>query len=128
MIRIVIVFIILIVSTIATAETLPFKTEYLDDNCFKITVEGEWYKICKDDDYDGMKSLLPFNYEFEPDGDVDIFYEGRSYDIDNPDDDAADAVEDVLKAFFGSSSTKKKVTKTRSSTLKKKKKTEKKVR
>ncbi len=84
----------------------PFDMEYLGNNIFIVHMEGTNYKIQKHDKYDGDdENPYPFTYQFEPDGDVDINHHGHRYDIDNPDDDFADAIEDLFDTSSGKKKT-----------------------
>ncbi len=59
---------------------LPFEYRYLSANLVQINYLDKVYEL----ERFGEKIDAPFNYEFEPDGDLDIFIAGKAYDIDKP--------------------------------------------
>lgn len=54
-----------------------------------VVVSGVTYKI----GHGVSQAGLPFSYEWEEDGDVDIQYNGREYEIESPHDAADDLIE-----------------------------------
>lgn len=62
--------------------------EYRFSECREVTLKykGETYILRQNDNLDGdrFNQTLPFVYEFEDDGDLDIRINGRDYDLDSP--------------------------------------------
>jgi hypothetical protein len=77
-------------------ENRPFQAKYLSPNQVLITYQGKQYTLNR---Y-GVSAQTPFQYRFEPDGDLDLFIGGSSYDVDSP--------YDIDRKKYKKSSTKKK--------------------
>jgi hypothetical protein len=58
----------------------PFQYQYLAKDTVVITYQGKDYTLVQSENVAG----LPFTYEFEDDGDLDLAIEGRSYEIESP--------------------------------------------
>jgi hypothetical protein len=62
--------------------------EYRFSECREVVIkyQGQLYTVRQNDGYDGdrFNQTLPFVYEFEDDGDLDIRINGRDYDLDSP--------------------------------------------
>jgi hypothetical protein len=62
--------------------------EYRFSECREVVIKlkGQLYTVRQNDGYDGdrFNQTLPFVYEFEDDGDLDIRINGRDYDLDSP--------------------------------------------
>ena len=105
------IIVLLIASTINAEEWQDedyFKYKFTGPESAIIMVNGEKYHIKQNDINDGRPYPdLPFSYEFEDDGDVDIELYGRRYDLDNPADDFNDMIEDLFESSKKKSTTKK---------------------
>ncbi len=58
----------------------PFEYRYLARDVVVIDYRGTEYRLTPEEEV----SNLPFTYEFEPDGDLNIVLEGKLYEIDSP--------------------------------------------
>lgn len=90
----------------------PLQFRYLSSNVVELMVAGQSYKL----DRRGPRIRTPFRYRFEDDGDIDIVFQGKAYDLDSPYD-----IDIKTKK-----TSKKKVTKKSKSSKKKKSKKKKK--
>ncbi len=69
-----------LVSIVGCGQDLPFEYQYLSANTVQIKYQGQDYMLSRS----GSQINTPFEYEFEPDGDLDILVDGKRYDIDSP--------------------------------------------
>ena len=67
-------------SFLGCGRDLPFEYRYLSANVVRITYLEKVYELNRF----GKKPNVPFDYAFEPDGDLDITIAGKTYDIDSP--------------------------------------------
>ena len=65
---------------IGCGQDLPFEYRYLSANQVQIRYQEKVYDLQRF----GPKINTPFDYAFEPDGDLDITIAGKTYDIDSP--------------------------------------------
>lgn len=80
---------------------MPFDIVSADDNCFQVTIGEKEYNVCKGDDYDGKdKDTLPFEYEFDDDGNIIISYEGNKYGITKSEMDALRKMGENIKSLI----------------------------
>lgn len=61
-------------------EKLPFTAKYISPNQVLVTFQGRQHTLNR---Y-GPATQVPFQYRFEPDGDLNLFINGRTYDVDSP--------------------------------------------
>lgn len=61
-------------------QDLPFEYRYISANLVQIKYMDSVYELNR---Y-GTKTDGPFEYQFEPDGDLDIIIAGKTYEIDSP--------------------------------------------
>ena len=59
---------------------LPFAAKYISRNRAVVSCQGKNYTL----DRYGVAARTPFQYRFEPDGDLNLFIDGREYDVDSP--------------------------------------------
>lgn len=64
----------------ACGQDLPFEYRYLSRDIVQIQYQGKMYQLNRL----GQRVPTPFDYQFEPDGDIDIRIDGKTYDIDSP--------------------------------------------
>lgn len=58
----------------------PFSAKYTSPNQVIITYKGKQYTLNR---Y-GVAASVPFEYQFEADGDLDLTIDGKEYEIDSP--------------------------------------------
>ena len=61
-------------------EERPFQAKYLSANQVLVTYQGKQYTLNR---Y-GVSAQTPFQYRFEPDGDLNLFMGENSYEVDSP--------------------------------------------
>lgn len=61
-------------------QDLPFEYRYTSANTVQIKYMNSFYELNRF----GPRTNTPFQYAFEPDGDLDITIAGKTYDIDSP--------------------------------------------
>lgn len=61
-------------------EKLPFTAKYTSPNQVVVTFQGRQHTLNRH----GPAAQAPFRYHFEPDGDLNLFIDGREYDVDSP--------------------------------------------
>ncbi len=69
----------------------PFTLNYISRTEADVVFNGATYRIGQDMDYRN----LPFSYEWEEDGDVDLRSGSMTYEVEHP----LDALDDVLESF-----------------------------
>ena len=70
----------------------PFEVRYLTSQSAEVKYEGRLYQISNAVNHDEY----PFRYSFEDDGDIDLILNGREYEVENPEDEFDDAMEDLF--------------------------------
>jgi hypothetical protein len=63
-----------------SSEPLPFDAHYTSKDSVTVTYEGKKYIL----DRRSSVTKTPFNYSFEPDGDLDLIINGTEYEVDSP--------------------------------------------
>lgn len=58
----------------------PFKAKYISSDDVLVTFKDKQYHLNRFRQND----QVPFGYAFEPDGDLDLFIDGKEYEIDSP--------------------------------------------
>jgi len=66
--------------TTGCGQDLPFEYRYLSANLVQIKYLDKVYELNR---Y-GDNNAVPFKFQFESDGDLDITISGKTYDIDSP--------------------------------------------
>jgi len=61
-------------------EDPPFEYRYLARDVVVVDYQGTQYRLTPEREQDD----LPFTYEFEPDGDLNLELDGREYEIESP--------------------------------------------
>ncbi|WP_417910254.1 hypothetical protein [Candidatus Electronema sp. PJ] len=67
-------------ATGCSQEPLPFAAVYTSRDTVAVTYQGKQYLLNR---Y-SSSAQTPFRYRFEDDGDLDIFINGKEYDVDSP--------------------------------------------
>ena len=81
---------------------LPFQYEYTSPDDVRINYLGTTYALNKN-----RHSQAPFDYAFEPDGDVDIVIDGVEYEIESPYDSSGSLLKSKKKKAPKKRSTKR---------------------
>lgn len=68
------------ISILGCGQDLPFEYRYLSANTVEIKYLDHLYQL----DRFGQRADVPFDYEFESDGDLDIVIGGKEYEIESP--------------------------------------------
>ncbi len=73
-------FSVLLALSACNREQPPFETKYTSPNDVMVTYQGKNYHLNRFQ----KKGCLPFQYNFENDGDLDLMLNGKEYEIDSP--------------------------------------------
>ncbi len=59
----------------------PFEAQFMSRDEAIVTFQGKQYHLSR---FQEAPADLPFEYAFEPDGDLDLTLDGKEYELDNP--------------------------------------------
>ena len=71
----------------------PLTYRYLDSETLEVKYQDRLYTL----EADGHQPAAPFGYRFEPDGDCDLYLDGRHLEIDSPYDAASEVASSLFK-------------------------------
>lgn len=63
-----------------SSEKRPFEARYISPNDVAVTYLGKTYTLNRF----SSTADVPFEYSFEPDGDLDLVIDGKEYEVDSP--------------------------------------------